>query len=383
MIENILIVDSDLQNLESCKNKLKKTYNIFSASDDDVAIELLDEEGPFAVVASELHIGGKNNHKFLDDVKTFSPDSVNIILTTPAEIPSAVKAVNENNLFRFITKPCSPNIIAEAIAAGVEQYRLVMSERELLEKTLHGSIKILCEMLSLVNPQAFSRAMRLKQYVKHIADQIELTDLWQIEVAAMLSQIGCVTLPPDIVNKVHAREELTTPEKAIYNSHPSVGSKLLANVPRMEVIAGIISKQLQSYSEYPPLTDMAEEERTIALGAQILKVALYFEQLGTREVLREMILEELCKKEGEFNPKILTACANFKFQEAETTVKMITIKGLDVGMVTDEDIVSKSGLLLMPKGLEITYTSMERLRNISHDGVGIKEPFRVRVFFNS
>ena len=136
---------------------------------------------------------------------------------------------------------------------------------------------------------------------------------------------------------------------------------------------------MRPFKDYPPLKDLAGEDRTIALGSQMLKVALYFEQIAAQEMFREAILDALCKTDGEFNPRILTAFTSFQFDKMETEVKMVTIRDLEIGMVTDEDIKSKKGILLLSKGIEVTYTALERLRNFSQDGTGVKEPFRVRI----
>jgi hypothetical protein len=69
---------------------------------------------------------------------------------------------------------------------------LITAEHELLEHTLSGSIKVLCEVLSPVNPEAFGRSTRITRYVEAIAANLHVSELWAIKTAAMLSQIGCV-----------------------------------------------------------------------------------------------------------------------------------------------------------------------------------------------
>ena len=165
----------------------------------------------------------------------------------------------------------------------------------------------------------------------------------------------------------------------MFASHPSVGYKLLSRIPGLEKIARMIEGQMRPFKDYPPLKDLVGEDRTIAMGSQMLKVALYFEQLAAREMFCEAILDALCKTDGEFNPKILTALASLQFDKLVTKVKTVTMRDLEIGMVTDEDIKSKKGILLLSEGIEVTYTALERLRNFSQDGTGVKEPFRVRI----
>jgi response regulator RpfG family c-di-GMP phosphodiesterase len=82
----------------------------------------------------------------------------------------------------------------------------VTAEKELLEETLKGSVKVLSELLSLVNPEAFGKSSRIKLYAGDVAKKLNISHIWRVETAAMLSQIGCVTLSEDIIRKDTSRE---------------------------------------------------------------------------------------------------------------------------------------------------------------------------------
>ena len=56
-------------------------------------------------------------------------------------------SINEAGLFRFLQKPCGSTALKVAVQAGAEQYRTVLAEKELLERTLSGSIKMLTELM--------------------------------------------------------------------------------------------------------------------------------------------------------------------------------------------------------------------------------------------
>jgi hypothetical protein len=106
-----------------------------------------------------------------------------------------MQAINDGAISRFLTKPSPPEHLVPTLQAALTQYRLVTTERTLLEQTLRGCVKVLTDILALVNPMAFGRASRLKRYARHIATYLDLPDVWQFEVAAMLSQVDCVALP--------------------------------------------------------------------------------------------------------------------------------------------------------------------------------------------
>ena len=200
---------------------------------------------------------------------------------------------------------------------GLEQYRLITAERELLEKTLMGSLKVLSEILSMVNPMAFSRATRTRRYVQHIGRKMQSSNgWWQFEVAALLSQIGCVTLPPDTLDKIYAQVPLTAGEQNMFDSHPTVARNLLTNIPRLESIARMIASQQQPFETYLPPESTSKEESTIALGAQILKVVLDFDQLIIHGLAKHEALASLRAHPDKYNPQLVAAPRKFSHERS-------------------------------------------------------------------
>jgi hypothetical protein len=96
-------------------------------------------------------------------------------------------------------------MMAKTITAALIQYRLITAEKQLLEQTLSGCLQVLSELLSLVNPAAFSRAERARRYIHHVVTAMKLGNPWQYEVAAILSQLGCVTLAPETIEAIYPR----------------------------------------------------------------------------------------------------------------------------------------------------------------------------------
>jgi FixJ family two-component response regulator len=95
-------------------------------------------------------------------------------LTGYTDLNAAIEAINKGNIFRFLTKPCESEVLAATITAGIALYRLITSERELLEKTLMGSIKVLTDVLSAASPETFGRSMRVAHCVRHILAKVAL-----------------------------------------------------------------------------------------------------------------------------------------------------------------------------------------------------------------
>lgn len=159
------------------------------------------------------------------------------MLTGNAETETAIEAINEGNIFRFLIKPCAKEMMAKTITAALMQYRLITAEKQLLEQTLSGCLQVLSEVLSLVNPAAFSRAERARRYIHHVVTAMKLGNPWQYEVAAILSQLGCVTLAPETIESVYRGDTLSPADQTQYDAHPKVAFELLSKIPRLEPTA--------------------------------------------------------------------------------------------------------------------------------------------------
>lgn len=335
MVEQILCVDDDPNILQAYKRKLRGQYQMEIARGGEEGVEMLNNQGPFAVVVSDMRMPGMNGIQFLAHVKVQSPDSVRIMLTGNADLQTAIDAVNEGNIFRFLTKPCPPEKLIKALDAGVKQYQLVNAERDLLKNTFTASIRILTEILSMVNSEALSRASRITPYVKHIAAELQLPDLWQFEVASRLSQIGCVALPTEILDKVNSGIELFDDEQRMFDSHPSIGYKLLANIPRLGKIANMIKGQREAFGVFVEIKDDMSPNDIIAIGSQIIKVALDYDQLLTDGMLHDSALHKLYSQTGEYNSQVVGALESLEVDQSnkDKTIMKLGVDDLKLGMV--------------------------------------------------
>ena len=193
-----------------------------------------------------------------------------------------------------------------SVRAAAEQHRLITAERVLLEKTLHGSIKALTDVLALANPAGFGRATRVKQTVEALGARLEAPDRWQVEVAAMLSQIGCVTLPPELAEKLYHGKALTSAEQTMGARLPAVTDQLLSHIPRLDTVRLILRYQETHFDGEGAPPDRAPGEQ-IPLGARLLKIALDFDILEAQGTEPGPALDCLRDRTGWYDPDVLDA----------------------------------------------------------------------------
>jgi len=375
MADRILCVDDDSNILEGYKRQLRKEFELDTAVGPEQGLRMVTEQGPFAVVVSDLQMPGMNGVEFLAQVRTHEPDTVRMLLTGNAELQAAIEAINQGQIFRFLTKPCTPEALANALKAGLAQHRLITAERELLEQTLSGSIRVLCEVLALVNPEAFGRSSRITRYVESIAANLHVSELWSIKTAAMLSQIGCVILPESLLKKVYRGEVLTGEESQLFNQHPFVAYDLIAKIPRMKRVAEIIKFQDKYYDGYGVPGD-TQQEKTIPMEASILKVALDFDALESAGKSKAEAFGEMKQRKGWYDPTVIDAMKAAFAKEIQYEIQMAVVADLREGMILAEGIQSSQHMLLASKGQQVTQSMVMKLQNFSKTG-GVREPFSV------
>jgi len=377
MRDRILFVDDDSNLLASFQRQLRNQFTVDISPDGQRGLESITRQGPYAAIVSDFRMPGMDGVQFLSRAREIAPDSVRMLLTGYADVQTAIEAVNEGNIFRLLTKPCPPETLTRALTAGIKQYQLVTAERELLEKTLSGSIKVLSEVLSLVNPEAFGRAARIARYVRQIAARLGLTEVWQFETAAMLSQIGWIILQEETLKKIYQGLELTGEEEQLFKMHPSIGSSLIAKIPRMEKIAEMITYQEKHFDGSGIPID-SRQGNQIPLGGRILKVILDFDALQVAENSKEKALDQLKQRSGWYDPGVVAALEAVIGLEAKYQVRTVTVEELKENMILAEDVKTLKGLLLISKGQEVSRTLLEGLNKFVFSP-GVQEPIRVIV----
>jgi response regulator RpfG family c-di-GMP phosphodiesterase len=375
MNERILCVDDEPCVLQAYQRALRNQFVIEGAIGGEEALNAIAQKGPYAVIVADMRMPGMNGIQLLVKAKEMAPDTVRMMLTGNADHQTAMNAVNEGHIFRFMNKPCPPEAFARALEAGIAQYRLIIAEHELLSQTLSGSIKVMTDVLGLVNPAAFSRASRVHRLVRQMCHEMGLQRAWLIEIAAMLSQIGCVAIPEKLISKVYKGQELTAKEEKIFLAHPLTAQELLMHIPRLEKAVAIIVHQNDLYqSEKDPTLDFRAPDDV--LGSYILKLALDWDTLVSSGMSNDLAMAEINGRNGWYHPDVADALHNVMKIADMRVLKRVHLNELVDGVVLADDIRSNSGTLLCAKGQEVTPSMRARLRNYAVN-VGIQMQIKI------
>jgi CheY-like chemotaxis protein len=373
MAGKILFVDDEPAVLDGLKRMLHKEFEVDTAVGGEQALEAIGASGPYSVVVSDMQMPGMNGAQFLAKVRQTTPDTVRMLLTGYTDLNAAMDAVNEGNIFRFLTKPCQKEILAKALTTGLVQHRLITVEKELLENTLMGSIKVLTDVLSAASPEAFGRSMRIARCVRHLVSKFGLPSPWRFEAAAMLSQLGCVTLDPKVLQTAYIGENLSPEDQARFAAHPQVARDLLSNIPRLEPIAWMISQQLVSEIPQSAPESRGAAADAIAFGAKMLRLAIAFDNLRMKGLSDEDAIASLHGRRAEFGSELVDALAGIKAESAKMEMRKVLISRLTTGMILQQEIRTRAGMLVVVKGQEVTHALLIKLDNFSRAGTIEKE----------
>jgi len=367
-MDRVLFVDDEVAVLNGYQRLLHREFEVNIAVGGEEGLASIRKHGPYAVVISDMRMPGMNGAQFLSQVRQKAPDTLRILLTGFTDLTAAMDAVNEGNIFRFLTKPCEKEILQAAITTGVKQYRLITMEKELLEKTLMGSIKVLTDVLGAASPETFGRSMRIAHYVRHLVLKFNLSSTWRFEAAASLSQVGCVTLDTDLIGQAYAGTTLSPEDQARFNAHPQVAMALLAHIPRLEAVAWMIGQQLTV--EIPDVVEGVPEPSTkeIVLGAKILKLALAFDDLRMKQLSIEDAIGRLHTRRSEFDRDLVDGLNDIVPPVERLALRKVSTLKLAVGMIVEQEIRSAEGLLLVAKSQEITPALLVKLENRARAG---------------
>lgn len=314
---------------------------------------------PFDAVVSDMRMPGMDGAAFLSQAREICPDAVRMLLTGQTDIELAARAINEGQIFRFLIKPCPPDQLRKAFAAALKQHLLITAEKVLLQKTLLGSIKALVDVLAIINPVAFSHATRIRQCALEVAQAAGVQESWQVEAAALLSQIGYISLPPEILEKIYYGEALNWEEKTLLAGVPKVAEQLLHNIPRLEPVLEILAQVDK------PLGKDGELSQTVPLGARILKIAIDFDRLKARGGSSQFALEALRQDKEHYDQALLEAFARSQgVGEEDNALQEIPLNRVKVGMILKDELRTKSGLLIAGYNFEVTETFLARVKHI-------------------
>lgn len=381
MTQRILLVDDDENALAGYHRTLRRRFELDVAMGGAQALQALEHHGPYAVLVADMQMPGMNGVELLKKVQAAWPGTIRLMLTGNLDQKTAMEAINQGQVFRFLTKPCGAEEMAQALDAALRQHQLESAERELLDQTLTGSLKVLTEILSVLDPYAFGRAEVIRERALKVAERLEVGLDWEIGVAAMMAPLGLVTLPAAVVAKDRAGESLSTQEREAMQRVPEFGAELLDRIPRLEAVARIVRYQQKSFTGAGYPADGLKGD-DLPLGSRILRALSDFQDIEDRRGSRLVAIEHMKLRKGWYDPRVLQAIEDLFGQQGGSPEpdkpQALGVHQLKPGMVLTQEVKTKMGMMVAAEGTRLQGSHVEKLQNFARL-IGLIEPIFVRI----
>ena len=361
-MQSILIVDDDKDLLLALSEGLVGSFRVETSSDPKEALERLYQMPELAVVVADMRMPGMSGLELLRQARSIVPNASRVMLTSADDAQTAIAAINEGNVCRFLTKPCGLAVLETAIMEALDLRQTLHQLLEAQFRTVAGIVEVLGKVIQMVNPESHALAQRLRQRMRELALEMLHPEFWELEIAAMLAPLGALGTPQSF--------SAANPAAAFSGDFPQAAAALLRQIPRMEKIAVVVAYLGKNFDGSGSPRDSVADVQ-IPIGARMLRVVRDMEeQVGAGRAPGDA-LRQMQQKEGAYDPRVLAA-ALACFGEGphahlphSTCVPWSVLKE---GDTLADDIPSETGALLLTKGCRVTPNLKKMLQHMASGG---------------
>lgn len=394
----ILMVDDEENILSSLQRLLRReNYNVITNASPEKALEILKHE-PVSLIISDQRMPEMDGTEFLEKAREIQPEAIRIILTGYADISAAMAAINQGQVYRFITKPWNDLDLKATIKQAIDFYHLRRENQRLFELTVrqnaelkelnenlerkveertqeiahknkelresyYKTIRIFVDLMEMYDPALGGHVKRVGVLSKAIAERCDLEgeELDIIEAGGHLHDVGLIGIPREVIKKKTGR---TAAEEALYRQHPDLGYTILNSAPKLDQVSILVKSHHERFdgAGYP---DRLKKEE-IPIGARIIAVADAYDHLSVRrDISREDVLHRLHKLAGDkLDPSVVSAAIEVfsAIAKTEKSEVAVTLADLRPDMVLARELKTHTGRLLMPKDAVLKEAYLERIK---------------------
>lgn len=366
----ILMVDDEANILSGYRRSLAARYAVDTAAGGKAALELMTARPGFRVITSDMRMPEMDGVQFCIAAHRLDPNAVLIMLTGNADQDTAVRALNEGAVFRFLNKPCPPDVLETTIQDALKKYDQISIERSVLRDTLSGCVKMLVQAATLKDPGAGEIIERIRVNVLLLAKGLHLDD-WRLGLAGNLCLVGRLVTDP--ANDFHSMTEPQLQDCA------QRGAALIKLIPRLAQVAEVVRRQREP-GPLPAGTDWSTADRVLA-AARVVRFAVDFERtLRASNHNRAGALELLASSPVQYDRTLHDVARAILLMpppgaftltpgDATTTAKDLPVRQLAEGMVVQMDVSTSEGTPVFTKGQMLTGAAIAQAIELEKSGL--------------
>jgi signal transduction histidine kinase len=289
---NLLIIDDEPDIVRALTRQFRRKYNVFSTTDPMAGVSIMEKEY-IQVVLSDQRMPGMTGIDFFSHIKNKYPEALRLILTGYSDIEAVIGAINEGQVFRYVTKPWNPEELETIIKEAFEKYELITKNRRLMHslqvanETLELKVKERTRELEKANEKLLELNNEKNRYIGMVAHDLRNP----IGVAESFSALLIEEL--DTIDKALEREYLGHINKSCNFSLDLIHNFL--NVSKIEASVFDVNLQAVNYIDFVKEAIKQEQifarnkEQQIVFSASFEELTVHIDQNKMQQVFNNLL----------------------------------------------------------------------------------------------
>lgn len=413
---SMLLLDDEQEILNALKRLFRKDFEIDMFVEGEEALEALKNKD-YAVIVSDMRMPHLDGAAFLAQAKDLAPGSSRILLTGYADMESTVRAINQGEIFSYVSKPWDNEELKVLVKNALNRYQLIKQNEELSGKLVAANTKLteantkLEERIAARTAALNKQTARLKQstlkqrkFFRHLLDMIGViiedraghknghskrvaahskvlaeelglsrAEAINIYLTGLLHEVGKVAISDELLATTEVNRTLE--QNTLFKGHAVEGANILARLPSLQSVATNIRHQYENYDGSGFPDNLKKDD--IPLGSRILKVVSDYDYLLLGHKHNQKLSPDraqfyLKEERGkQYDYKIVDSYLSLlerlpEIDELEADYCVATSK-LEPGMIVSADVLTNNGGIMLTKDTELTETAIKKLVEYEED----------------
>lgn len=405
-VATVLCVDDEANILSALRRLFRPAgYRVLLANSGAEGLQMLEAEGGAVdLVISDMRMPEMDGARFLAQVRQRWPNVSRILLTGYADVESTVAAINQGEIYRYISKPWNDSEVLltvrdalerkflerekarlealtqaqneelKALNASLEEKVQLRTQElalanEKLKTSFMTSIRVFANLIELREGRMSGHSRRVADLGRRIATQLGQTgrEAQDVFLAGLLHDIGKIGIPDHLLCKPET--QMTGEERGIWRKHPVKGEQALMALEELRGAARLIRSHHERFDGQGYPDGLAGF--IIPMGARILALANDYDGLrqgtlnGKRMDEPEALQFVIQGKNRRYDPQIVDAFVALSGGVPEVAVAELALSPGDLkpGMVLTRDFISREGVLLLATDYVLDENLIRQIRD--------------------